>query len=387
MKPLPIGPSVGIVRDGYPETRNILGGALAGVRHTRLDDRLSILHKLWHRLSGKSYSGLLHSVAWPGAGECTLVHTFNAVVLGHRPWVVTYETSLPRQGGLPDRVVAWAWRELARPRCRAMLSLSECSAVRLRAELLENRAGVDPAVAEAIDRKLSVLHPPQPVWADLPAKLALMDWNGPLRLAMVGHDFYRKGGLEVLLALDHLAATGRDIRLSIAGKMNAGDYASRAGEAEIRQAEEIMGRHPERVERLGSVAPERVREVLRGCHLLCLPTWGDTYGYSVLEGQASGCAAVTTNLRALPEINHDGCGWVIEVPRLVHGDGDLDSAAKRARFRTLLVEGLVRVLREAHDDRNQLRHKAEASLARIRTQHDPAAHAARLLEIYEKGPN
>jgi len=379
-------PWVGCLGSGYPQQRNILGSGSFGVTCHGVSDRLSILHRLWHRISGKGYSGVLHSFAW--ARDCEkvdLIHSFNALVLGGKPWVVTYETTLPRVGTLPAPLVRFGWQGFAHPRCLAILALSECAAERLREDLRVNRARVSEAVRDAIREKIAVLHPPQPVLIEgTEEKCRAFDWHGPLRLALVGHDFYRKGGFEVLLAMDELLLEGKDLQLSIAGKMTAGDYASHAGEVEVLQAEEIIARHPSRIHRLGSVPGEQVHELLRESHILCLPTWGDTYGYSVLEGQASGCAAVTTNLRALPEINNPDCGWVIAVPKLPNGDGDLDSAGKREKFRKILVEGLKAALREAHDDRVGLLRKAEAALKRVRRFHDPAAHAERLKEIYQQ---
>jgi glycosyltransferase involved in cell wall biosynthesis len=375
---------VGVLSSGYPEKRNILSASSFGVENKLVDDRMAVLHKIWHRITGKGYNGFLHSWAWAASSEVDLVHSFNAVVFGGAPWVVTFETTLPRVGTLPVLLVRLAWRKLANSKCRAILALSECAAERLRTDLKTNRPGVPEGILEAIRQKLCVLHPPQPVLVPIEEKLEGMDWDGPLRLALVGHDFYRKGGLEVLLAMDSLIAEGKDVVLEIAGKMIAGDYASRAGESEIREAEAIMAKHSDRMILRGSIPSEQVHGLLRESHVICLPTWGETYGYSVLEGQASGCAAITTDLRALPEINDSNCGWVIPVPKLANGDGDLDSAEKRLVFRRVLVEGLKESLRSAHDDRVGLRKKADASLQRIREFHDPETHAARLKTIYQR---
>jgi glycosyltransferase involved in cell wall biosynthesis len=243
---------------------------------------------------------------------------------------------------------------------------------------------VSEATLAAIRGKLSVLHPPQPFLIDgLAQKLRIIDWDGPLRIVLVGHDFYRKGGLEVLLAFDALIEEGKDMVFSIAGKMVSGDYASRAGASEVEMAEAIIARHPDRIHRLGSLPSHEVHGLLRESHVLCLATWGDTYGYSVLEAQAAGCPAITTDIRALPEINNAESGWLLKVPRLANGDGDLDSVEKRTRFRSILVEGIKSALTEAHDDRDGLYRRAAAGMERIRKFHDPARHAARLAEIYQ----
>ncbi|MDB4467357.1 glycosyltransferase family 4 protein [Akkermansiaceae bacterium] len=235
---------------------------------------------------------------------------------------------------------------------------------------------------EAITAKLEVLHPPQELLIEQINPERYL--SGPLRLALVGHDFYRKGGLEVLIAMDRLVDEGSDVELTIAGKMAAGDYASKAGEREVARAEALMEKMGQRVRRLGSVPGDQVLALLKASHILCLPTWGDTYGYSVLEGQAAGCPAITTNIRALPEVNNNACGWVVKVPKREGGDGDLDTGEKREAFREILVNGIVASLRDACSDRELLVRKAQASLARISEEHDLEKHAARLMEIYQR---
>jgi glycosyltransferase involved in cell wall biosynthesis len=379
------GVRIGILGFGYPERRNMLDAGAFGIEYVLIRDWLTIVRKVWHSLSGQGYSGILHSFAWVTWRDGAAVHSFNSLVYGGMPWVVTFETTLPRVGSLPGWVVWHSWKKIARSECRALLALSDCTAKRLLDDLQVNRPRVSDATLSAIRGKLSVLHPPQPLLIDgLTEKLGCMEWDGPLRIVVVGHDFYRKGGLEVLLALEALIGGGKDIRLSIAGKMIAGDYASRAGAPEVQMAEAIISRHPDRIQRLGSIPSSEVHGLLRTSHVLCLATWGDTYGYSVLEAQAAGCATITTDLRALPEINNGDCGWLIKVPKLANGDGDLDSVGKRERFRAILVEGIKAALREAHDDRDGLQRKAAVGLERIRKFHDPAKHAARLAEIYQQ---
>ena len=47
-----------------------------------------------------------------------------------------------------------------------------------------------------------------------------------------------------------------------------------------------------------------VMNILKNTHVGLLPTYADTYGYSVLEAQSFGCPVITTNIRAMPEINN-----------------------------------------------------------------------------------
>lgn len=378
---------VSVLHDGYNERRNILSCDSGLDRYVGVADRIQVLRKAWHRLTGQSYVKVLHAFALPAANHGGIVHTFNGIVIGggHR-WVVSYETSLPREDRIPKALIRFAWARLASSSCVGIVALSECARERFEADLDYNRPNASQSVRDSIRRKLVVLHPPQPVLLDLAEKQGSAPPDAPLELVLVGHDFFRKGGLETLLAVDQLIGEGRDIRFCIGGAMRSGDYASRAGDAEVARANQILGKHKNRILHLGPLPPSDVVALVRKSHLLCLPTWGETYGYSVLEGQASGCPAITTNLRALPEINDDSCGWVIPVPKLANGDGDIGSPEKRDEFRRILVAGLVRAIREADDDRKLLIMKAQASLERIKEFHDPARHGERLKEIYGRLP-
>ena len=376
---------VAVLRSGYPEQRNILHATSIGFIHVFAKDYVSFLEKLWHRLSGNSYSKFLHSFSMPVKVPVGVIHTFNSIVFSRLSWVVTFETTLPRESHMPPLFIRLAWRRLADERCLSVVALSECARQRLLDDLKLNQAGLAQDQLELIRGKVTLLHPPQSVLVEFEDKVKAVDFDGSLKLALIGHDFYRKGGLEVLLALDVLLDEGLDVQLNIAGKMAAGDYASRAGESEVAKAEALIEKHSSQINLMGSQPSTEVLALLRRSHIVCLPTWGETYGYSVLEGQASGCAAITTDIRALPEINNNECGWVIQVPKLANEDGDLGTSEKRDHFRKVLVSGLILAFREAHDDRIQLRNKARASLERIRCDHDPEMHAARLSEIYSKG--
>jgi|GEM_PF-6159019 len=375
---------VGTLRAGYPELRNIMySGGQGVIVNIALDDWLSYLEKIWHRITGQGYVALLRSFAIQRGNFNGVIHTFNSIVISSNFWVVTFETSLPRNA--PSFLIRYAFKRLADERCLNIIALSDCARQRLLDDLNVNQAGIAKDQLELIRGKATLLHPPQSILMEFDEKLKVVGFGGSLKLALVGHDFYRKGGLEVLLALDVLLDEGLDFQLNIAGKMAAGDYASRAGEAEVAKAEAIIEKHSDQIHLMGSQPSTEVLALLRCSHIVCLPTWGETYGYSVLEGQASGCAAITTNIRALPEINNNECGWVIQVPKLANGDGDLDTSEKRDHFREVLVRGLVSSLREAHDGRDQLLNKSRASLDRIRRDHDPERHAARLHEIYSRG--
>lgn len=62
------------------------------------------------------------------------------------------------------------------------------------------------------------------------------------------------------------------------------------------------------------MTPSEIKSLLAKTDIGLLPTWADTYGYSVLEFQSYGIPVITTNIRAILEINNDDIGWVIKLP-------------------------------------------------------------------------
>lgn len=373
---------VGLVRLNYNEVKNFAYAESEFVNFQLKKDFFELVCKIWHSLSGVGYSKILHSFSLPLEGNSKVFHSFNSIFLGRHSWLITFETTLPRFSGLPKWLLRFTWHRLANTQCRSIIAMSNCSKNIFLNDLELNRAQISDAKLQAIREKIKVLHPPQAVAMDDFEKFRIVDFDGTLSLVLVGHDFFRKGGLELLVAIDQLLASGHDIQLNIVSKMVAGDYASRTGDAEVALAKKIIDKYPERIFLRETLPNSNVIDLLRKSHIVCLPTWGDTYGYSVLEGQSAGCAAITTNLRALPEINNAECGWVIEVPKLPSGDGDIDTPEKRKVFQDTLIEGIQSALQEALSDRQQLREKSRLALKRIRDHHDPANHKAELLKIY-----
>lgn len=373
---------IGVLRLNYPEVRNFAYAEGVLVHFELVKDLFDFIRKIWHRLSGVGYSKFLHSFSFPIEHNLKLFHCFNSIFLGRHSWVVTFETSLPRFPDFPSWLLKFTWHRLASTQCCSIIAFSDCSKNIFLKDLELNRAQVADDKIQSIRKKIKVLHPPQAVSIGDSEKSHFVDFDGALKLVMVGHDFFRKGGLELLLALDELMISGHDIQLNIISKMAASDYASRAGSAEIALANKIINKYPEKIFIKETLPNSDVIDLLRKSHIVCLPTWGDTYGYSVLEGQSAGCAAITTNLRALPEINNSECGWIIEVPRLPSGDGDINTPEKRKVFQNILIKGIQSALLEALDNRQKLREKSRLSLQRIRDFHDPEKHRAELLRIY-----
>jgi glycosyltransferase involved in cell wall biosynthesis len=364
---------VGITGTGYPEQRNIIDLPFSAVRFIRHRDPVQLLDLL-HFKATRRIHPQLHAIHhdW-GVNRADVLHFFNKVSLSRTPWVSTFETRIPRMY-TPKRKLIEA---LARPACKRLIAMS-LRALRIQEILLADHADL----RNEILGKTLVLHPAQR------ALIGTVADKGPIgdriRLVMVGHEFFRKGGLPALRVLDRLIGAGAPFHLTIVSELLTGDHASRSGDAELAEARMLIARHPEAIHHHRALPNAQVMELLRASDAMLLPTLHDTYGYSVLEGQAMGCPVITTNVAALTEINNAEAGWLIQAPRNEHGDGMWRTAQDRERFQALIEEQLEAFLIEIMRNPEQLRLKGARALQRIRDEHEPAERARTLEGIYRQ---
>lgn len=327
-----------------------------------------------------------------GLNPVDVIHLFNAVSLGRRPWVSTFETAIPRFAlvkralALPEtdlssladhpRVRA-AIRAMAHPSCKAILALSQCNAG-IQRHLLQHF----PEYSEFIDNKLEVLHPPQSCLVDS-FKNKGISLDGPIHFIFVGASFHRKGGIETVEVMKELRQThGYDLKLTIISAIAIDNYATGETQADITAAKKLIDANSDWISYHSHMSNTQVLETMRSAHVGMLPTYADTYGYAVLEMQAAGCPVITTNVRALPEINSEEKGWVIEVPRNVLGEGRHQTPEGRRQISAEIRAGIARALHQIFADRTVIAQKAAKAISHIQAFHDPDAHARALKAIY-----
>ena len=294
----------------------------------------------------------------------------NTVRIDGGYFVVFFETTLPRISKHRFLLNTLEKRALLRKSCLGMVAISNCAK-----HLQVASSGPNP--------RMKVLHPPQ----EITLKGDNGRWNHrePVRFCFLGRDFARKGGIEMLRAFDALVKL--NWHLTIISSLSLQDYATQYTRSEqaVLKAEvvDILERRKGQIKVHDSLPNNEVLEVMLKSHVGLLPTWHDTYGYSVLEFQASGCPVISTDVRALPEINNNDCGWVVPVCKK-HGAqiSPLKTSSARQRFSEDLTKDFKEVvsgiLNGSLDD---VRSKSQAAIQRIKSDHDPLAHKAALLKI------
>jgi hypothetical protein len=167
-----------------------------------------------------------------------LVHSFNDLPIGVRPFVVSFENELPRYLGEPK---AWqmdkGYEMLAADRCRRILALSDAAASAMRTRL--KARGLESLMNKVTVFRGTVLSVPAD---DGPARTPAT--GRPLKVLFVGRDAFGKGLLPTLDALDDCRALGADIEATIVCNFEPRHYISKGHPIDARALVERMQRMP-----------------------------------------------------------------------------------------------------------------------------------------------
>ena len=323
-----------------------------------------------------------------------ILHFFNTISFGRTPWITTFETIVPRfksalachHGQTPsfaplrhDEQILRALDALSRDACKKLIALSVCNLAMQQEFLL-----VFPEYRSAIAPKLTQLHPPQAVLVDSFDSKRL-DPDGPLRFVFIGSLFFRKGGMEMLEVFGDLRKKGYDhFKLIVVSALRAEPHLTKKDENDVNRVKTFIQANSDWIEYYQRLPNHQVLAVMRKSHIGLLPTYADTYGYAVLEFQAAGCPVISTNVRALPEINNRETGWLIDVPKNHLGEATYTTPEDRLRIRASIKQGLENAVLEIFENREVIAQKANAALAKIRRQHSLEAYTKRLAEIYHQ---
>ncbi|MBD5467243.1 MAG: glycosyltransferase family 4 protein [Lachnospiraceae bacterium] len=378
--------TVGYWDQNYPEKRNIIYSG----EHTEAVTYIPIHRKknmLVSRMISRNVpcSDVMKNVQefhYHSAGRkpYDLIHCYNGTcAVPDMPWVSTSEGIMPRMFGIEKNgLCAKAWKRYAYELtagkyCKALFFLCRDT---YEGELRQLRQDYGGVYYKDIAVKAKVLHPPQKInitQEELQEKFS--DTGERLELMLVGSAFWLKGGKETVEVLEPFAKE-HPIHLTIVSDFNT-LRAEMYGytKEDYRACLQRIQRNHDWITVYNKLPNRQVLKLMNKSHIGLLPSYGDSYGFSVLEFQASGCPVITTDHRAFPEINPSDCGWLTQIGG--KHNGILERREDNKKQMSCIIEDIL-------EHPEQIVKKAQKSVERIREQHDPGKHAETLLAEYRK---
>lgn len=243
----------------------------------------------------------------PTLNRIDLIHGFNRIPLNPKPFIIGFESHLPRGFGVErSSFFAFMRRQLLSERCRAIIPISEYAKRTFLAQH-EGTPEHSDLASKLIVRMPSIIVPQEP-----PVKEQLLQ---PLRLLFVGNHFARKGGC-VALRLAQMALAARiPLEVEIISKLEVG----RVSWTDPLDSDFFDPYRPlldlPNVHYRGALPNRQVIEKVRSCHFVLLPTFGDSFGYSAIEALVNGTPVIATTQCALPEFIKDNeNGIMLDLP-------------------------------------------------------------------------
>lgn len=356
----------------YPEIRNFAGYNYAHFRFKKVIDFYKIPSFLLFKLKGKINRKWLNSFFDWGLNRCDFYHFFNVINKGSQPTITTYETTLPRWNDT-EKDFKSGLEILAKQNCIQIIALSQ-SAYNRQIKIIQKYR---PDLFATIMQKNRVLLPPQINFINsIDEKRAI---GKTIVFTIVGADFFRKGGQAILNTFEALIIQNKPVHLNIVSTLNYGDYASKTSIKDYDNALHLINKYPHNISYFKSLSNAAVKQLVLETDIALLPSIAETFGYFILEAQAAACPVITTDIRAMPEINNDSKGWLISIRKKEIDEADLSNPVELiANISTQLEHIISEILKEPQI----IRKKGAIALESILKNHSPEKHQAKLESIY-----
>lgn len=382
---------IGIASQQYPEKRNIID-VVESADYLLCRDWFTLKSRLKQLpvLKGSFGYNLYDEFSFNdfGLNRVDGFHFFNHIAYMAKPWVCTFETLIPRykntlynftdnqERAAKDEDVTAGVAALASSHCKKLIAISESAAGYQRALM-----SLFPKYEHTVVDKIEVIHPPQQLLLKEEKQYIK---NNTITFMMVGHHFYRNGGLETLEALAEMhSSTSFNVKLILVS--NLSDKQHFEGVA-VLSKKEIKGfcENTNWIEYYNDLPNQKVLELMRRADVGLLPSFSETYGYAVLEFQSMGVPVITTDSRAFPEINNENCGWLIEVPKNGLGGSRHHTKEELRNLSACIREGLSYILKSIEADPAQIKSKGSNALERIKKYHCPKQYSNKIRCVYEQ---
>lgn len=374
---------IAVTNNDYPIKRNILD-KIPNAGYVILKNN----NNLFHTLSTIKNFVLKRKINFEGKyffykrKDVDILHLYNDINYSSRKWVSSFETLVPRfpetkndhqkaePSHLKNKKTATGFAKIANKNCLGIIAISNASA-NIQLELLKNYSEFE----EIIKKKLHIIHPAQPIISE-----NIERETDTLHFIFVGNQFHLKGGVEMYEVFKKLK-NKYNFKLTIISSFKTDHYVTKVCEEEAQEMKNLI-QQIDWIEHYENIPNTKVLELIQSANVGILPTWSDTYGFSVLEMQACGVPVITTDIRALPEINNEECGWLVHLPQNQLKQALYFTEEQKENLKETLKNQLEAILIDIFENKHQIMPKAEKSLERIKKHHNPIDVSEKLMKIY-----
>lgn len=386
---------IGIVKNEYPEKRTIIEGNTNKI--VKINSRNYYLIRLiLNRIPIlKNKVDLIFYERPLTTKEVDGVHFFNSITNQDISWVSTFETFIPRSKATDkykrkdlssitkkdEKNIEKYLKMISSNNCKKIIALSK-----INYEMEKYLLDFFPAYKDKILEKMIQINPPQKKLVE--KNIVEQKTIGKrINFLFVGKDFIRKGGKEIVDVFWKIKEeTDFEFELQLVSLGKEKNYAF----GKYQDSETEISIVKNKIDECSFITLHEKLEnkdllkLMKQSDVGLLPTWADTYGYSVLEFQASGCPVITTDVRALPEINNNEIGWIINLDTDDFGEVIIDSKVKKIEQRKSLQEQLERIILDILNNPDQIKNKAIDAYDAVSSNHSLEKYMDKLNEIYEE---
>lgn len=234
-----------------------------------------------------------------------LIHAFNRIPIGKAPFIIGFESHLPRAFGMNKTMLTdFMCRTLASPRCRKIVAISNYASN----QFINQHKGNE--YFSELNKKLLIRYPNVIL---PPRNNNFHGWeNTPLKLVFVGNHFARKGGAVVARLADMANKDSFPLQIDIISTMETGisSWVDPLRPNYFEPMLSLLNSLPN-IRLHGPLPNKKVMELISSSNFVLLPTLSDSFGYSAIEAMANSIPVIATDQGALPEFINDGINGIL----------------------------------------------------------------------------
>ncbi|TWD54227.1 glycosyltransferase involved in cell wall biosynthesis [Agrobacterium vitis] len=226
-----------------------------------------------------------------------IVHAFNRIPLGSTPFVMSFESHMPRGFGVEQsRFYRFMLNQLLSERCLGIGAISR-HARRIFLTAHENHPHFNQ-----LKRKLFLRYPNMVI--EDRADTYTEETQYPIRVVFVGNHFARKGGCVGVRMAELALEQGIPLEVDIISTVEVGaaSWTDPLTPDYFDHYRKLLALP--NVRHLQNIPNAQVLEIVKKAHFSLLTTFCDTFGYSVIESEANYVPVIGTAQGALPEFIH-----------------------------------------------------------------------------------